>query len=140
MWYFNKVDLLQSSKWTQLTFQRVKKVTEEGGFQLFLINEATWKSFLPKRRQRKIEAFTKALIETKQELTPKHVEKIIKEITVLEVLKENGGIFVDEDIVLTESLDWVNSINSNQLVNGWQLVLNRAPNNTVPSFIAFFGP
>jgi hypothetical protein len=29
------------------------------------------------------------------------VDKIIKEITMLEILKENGGIFIDENIVLT---------------------------------------
>jgi hypothetical protein len=43
------------------------------------------------------------------------------------VLRENGGIFVEEDVVLTERLEWAVEIGQNELVNAWQLVLSGGP-------------
>ncbi len=32
---------------------------------------------------------------------------------VLNILKENGGVYLDEDMVLTEKLDWVQKLADN---------------------------
>ena len=55
----------------------------------------------------------KQMNELGQKRSKEFVELVTKQITVLEVLHEKGGIFIDEDIVLTESLHWVENISSN---------------------------
>jgi hypothetical protein len=69
VWYYNRQDLIESSQWTQRAFQRIKNMAQEGGFELFMINDASWKAFLPTNRQHKLEALAKELNKNQQELS-----------------------------------------------------------------------
>lgn len=55
---------------------------------------------------------------------------------MLEVLREHGGIFVEEDVIITEKLEWVLSSMPNQLVNAWQLVYSAG----APQVVGFYNP
>lgn len=55
---------------------------------------------------------------------------------MLEVLREQGGIFIEEDVVLTEKLEWVLESKPNQLVNAWQLVYPAG----APQVVGFYNP
>jgi hypothetical protein len=108
VWYFNRQDLIEAKQWTQLAFQRIKALAQEEGFEVALINEASWQGLLPPTRQPKLEAVIKRITEDKVEgLSAARIERIVRELTVLEVLREHGGVFIEEDVVLTERLEWV---------------------------------
>ena len=66
-----------------------------------MLNVANWKNYLSPQKQQKIDSVIKQMNELGQKRSKEFVELVTKQITVLEVLLEKGGIFVDEDIVLT---------------------------------------
>jgi hypothetical protein len=45
-------------------------------------------------------------------------------------MAEKGGIFIDNNVILTEPLDWIHKINKNVFVNGGY--------NTINKVIGFF--
>jgi hypothetical protein len=64
---------------------------------------------------------------SKNKLIPsKILDQIERHITVLEILIEKGGIFIDEDVVLTENLEWLDQLQTNEFLNARQLLKGNA--------------
>lgn len=49
-------------------------------------------------------------------------DQIVRQLVILEVIIENGGIYIDQDIILTEDFSWINHIHSNKYVNAKQWI------------------
>lgn len=113
IWYYNKQNIKETRKWTQKCYERAKQIAEESGYTISLLNVGNWKNYLSPQKQQKVDSIVKQMNELGQMRSKEFVELVTKQITVLEVLHEKGGIFIDEDIVLTESLHWVENISSN---------------------------
>lgn len=82
---------------------------------MLLINEANWRTYLSLSKQQKIDEAVKAInqqIEGKA--FPANLkDSVVKQMIIIQVLIEKGGYQIEEDIVLTESLNWTEDIEKN---------------------------
>lgn len=56
---------------------------------------ANWKNYLPPHKQQKIDSIQKEMNDWGEKKSKEFMELVTKQITVLEVLLEKGGIFID---------------------------------------------
>ena len=61
------------------------------------------------------------------------MQKIVKKLILLAVLKENGGVITDGEFALTEDFSWINGIVGNQYVN-------RGSRGIKPEVVGFYSP
>lgn len=111
------------------------------GYQVKYITDSNYRSFLPKTIFAKIDRLlnifsrdVKERIKTtgRGQMTRDGLV-VSRRIKALHVLWANGGIMLDQRLKLTESLDWVNEVDSNPYVNR----LNRTYPTEVVGFYNF---
>jgi hypothetical protein len=61
------------------------------------------------------------------------LQKIVKKLILLAVLKENGGVITDGEFALAEDFSWINGIVGNQYVN-------RGSRGIKPEVVGFYSP
>lgn len=121
MWHFSQKGFENSTLWTQKCFEQHQRVAEQSQYQFLPVSIHTFGHYLPEERLRNVNSAIldlNARYQSREEPEIiKYGDRLIRQLIVLELLVENGGVFIDENAILTEKLDWIAEISNNPDVN-----------------------